>query len=443
VKGFDRLAFEAVHASGEQVTSIRINPSKINCLQPENVFPVDFHLQQKVAWCKHGYYLNERPFFTLDPLLHAGAYYVQEASSMFLWQAIEQLIPSTNNKKVLDLCAAPGGKSTLLATYFKDGLVVANEVIKLRAAVLAENIIKWGTGNVIVTNSDPSAFALMPNFFDVLVVDAPCSGSGLFRKNMDAVNEWSKENVILCSKRQQRIIADSLIALKEGGILIYSTCSYSEDENEQIADWLISNFDVASCRLPTHPEWKIIETESRLHKAFGYRFFPNQVKGEGFFIAAFKKNNSSPEKNIAAQTIHAVAHQDLQLLNDFYQFSNDYFAFTHQQEIRMIANNWVSDLKKIAKNLSVKKAGTGMGTVKGKDFIPSHEWAMSSMPLQQAATVAVDKSTALNYLRKKEITIHAGLGWKVVTYCKLPLGWIKILPNRMNNYYPSEWRILK
>lgn len=444
VKGFNRLAFEAVHASNDQVTAVRINPLKESLIEEKSRLTVDSRqLTEQVLWCEHGFYLNERPLFTVDPLFHAGAYYVQDASSMFLWQAVKQLIPSVKNKKVLDLCAAPGGKSTLLASYFTGGLVVANEVIKSRAAVLTENIIKWGTGNVIVTNNDPAMFASLPNFFDVMVIDAPCSGSGLFRKDIDAISEWSEESVNLCSQRQQRIMADSFNALNEEGILIYSTCSYSEEEDEQIADWLVNNFPVTSCRLQINPDWNIVETESKQHKAFGYRFFPDKVKGEGFFMAAFRKNNSSSDKYITEQNIIPSSKQEINLLNNFYQLPENYFAFTHHQEIRIIKNDWLSDLKKLTKNLFIKKAGIGIGTIKGKDVIPSHELAISTMPLHQLPFIDVDKHTALEYLRKNDLSIQSKPGWNLVTYCELPLGWVKVLPNRINNYYPSEWRILK
>ena len=205
VTGFNRAAFEAIHDSGEQVTSIRLNPFKSFAGHANWV-------TTPVPWCPAGRYLATRPSFTLDPVFHAGAYYVQEASSMFLWHALQQTVGNGGSSKVLDLCAAPGGKSSLLASYFSNGLVVANEVIKSRATVLVENMCKWGADQVIVTNNDPAHFKSVPGFFDVMVVDAPCSGSGLFRKDPAAVAEWSADNVQLCSQRQQRILADVLPA---------------------------------------------------------------------------------------------------------------------------------------------------------------------------------------------------------------------------------------
>ena len=235
VKGFNEDAFKAVHQSGGQITSVRSNPEKIFNIQ-HSIFNAQL---EKVLWSSNGYYLFERPSFTLDPLFHAGAYYVQEASSMFLEEVLKQTVDLTRPLRVLDLCAAPGGKSTLIQSVIsKDSLLVSNEVIKTRVNILAENIAKWGAPNVIVTNNDPSDFKRLPGYFDVIVVDAPCSGSGLFRKDPNAINEWSENNVALCAQRQQRSLADILPSLKEGGVLIYSTCSYSQSEDEDISNWL-------------------------------------------------------------------------------------------------------------------------------------------------------------------------------------------------------------
>ena len=276
VKGFNEESFMRIHASGEQVTAVRLNPQKKFDIQCSLL-----NVENNVPWCPFGRYLTERPSFTLDPLSHAGAYYVQDASSMFLWHVLQQTIgENTSGLKVLDLCGAPGGKSTLLASYFKDGLIVANEVIKTRASILTENITKWGSTNVVVTNNDPRDFNTLEGFFDVIVVDAPCSGSGLFRKDTEAINEWSEENVLLCSQRQQRILADILPSLKKDGILVYSTCSYSVEEDEDILDWIMKEFTVDSLRLPVEENWNIVETVSA-KKAYGYRFYPDKIKGEG------------------------------------------------------------------------------------------------------------------------------------------------------------------
>ena len=295
VKGFDREAFIKVHEEGHQVTSVRINPAKT---EGELIWKTDSgQLQlERIPWTEYGYYLPERPSFTFDPLFHAGCYYVQEASSMFLEQAMRQLTDLSQPLKVLDLSAAPGGKSThLLSLLSEDSLLVSNEVIRSRCNILTDNIIKWGKFNSIVTNNDPAAFKKLPGFFDVIVVDAPCSGSGLFRKDPGAIAEWSVNNVALCSQRQQRILADVLPSLKENGLLIYSTCSYSEAEDETIMDWLVNDLNMKNVRLQLKEEWNIVESASPAQDATAYRFYPDKVKGEGFFITCFRKQGEEKE----------------------------------------------------------------------------------------------------------------------------------------------------
>ncbi len=447
VKGFNSKAFEAVHVSGEQVTSVRFNLAKWSTVHrppstEEQPSSVNRHLSS-VPWCDHGYYLSSRPSFTFDPLFHAGAYYVQEASSMFLWEVLKQTVGNSTQKKVLDLCAAPGGKSTLLASYFTDGLIVSNEVIKSRAAILTENIIKWGADNVVVTNNDPKDFQRLENYFDVIVIDAPCSGSGLFRKDANAINEWSEENVNLCSLRQQRIVADVLPSLKQNGILIYSTCSYSKQEDEDVLDWIVDNCHLSSINCHLNNDWNIIEVTSDKHQAHGYRFYPDKIKGEGFFIAAFKKINGEEESYQLEQNLFYPNKIELEQLQHFIPLPQEYKVFKQNETLRAIKEVWLTSLKNLAKHLYIKKAGVELGTIKGKDFIPSHELAVSQLPLQSLAVIELQKEDALLYLKRKELVVVAPKGWTLVTYCGLSLGWIKVLPNRINNYYPQEWRILK
>ncbi len=290
IEGFDAGAFEQVHAGGKQVVSIRLNPMK---LLPAPVDGLNSRgsTGRKIPWSSFGYYLDERPSFTFDPLFHAGQYYVQEASSMFLEQVLRQTTDLSRPLKVLDLCAAPGGKSTLIQSLISaESLLVSNEVIRARAAILEENMVKWGGANVVITQNDPRDFQRMENYFDVLVVDAPCSGSGLFRREPEAIGEWSLDNVRLCSQRQQRILADCWPALKQGGLLIYSTCSYSRQEDEDILDWLIPAFGAESLPLALKNEWNIVETVSK-KGGYGYRFYPDKLEGEGLFIAAIRKND--------------------------------------------------------------------------------------------------------------------------------------------------------
>ncbi|HYO23166.1 MAG TPA: Fmu (Sun) domain protein, partial [Flavisolibacter sp.] len=223
VAGFDKEAFIQVHNEAQAPTSIRINPAKASMVNGEWSITIGsssaVQHSQQIPWTQYGFYLAQRPSFTFDPFFHAGCYYVQEASSMFLEQAFTQLLNLSKPLKVLDLCAAPGGKSTHIQSLLSaESLLVSNEVIKTRSIVLTDNIIRWGCKNVFVTNNDPRAFQKLTGYFDVMVVDAPCSGSGLFRKDEAAIEEWSLNNVTLCSQRQQRILADALPALKEDGL---------------------------------------------------------------------------------------------------------------------------------------------------------------------------------------------------------------------------------
>ena len=440
VVGFNKAAFEAVHTSGETVTAIRVNPNK----DPDQIL---FEHTSPVPWCTHGHYLEARPSFTLDPNFHAGAYYVQDASSMFLWQALTQVVGDSDGLKVLDLCAAPGGKSTLLSSYFENGLVVSNEVIKQRAAVLVENTSKWGAHNMVVTNNDPSHFQSLPQFFDVMVVDAPCSGSGLFRKDPAAMEGWSTDLVALCAQRQQRILADALPALALGGTLIYATCSYDPNEDEHIADWLVNEMGLTPQAIHINNYAGIVETAAPISKAPGYRFYPDQIRGEGFFIAAFKKEKELGTAVSSFKSKEAVLEKLTKKMQEQVAAvlpTNDAIAtFLQSGMIKAIPAVFESSILQLASQLYIKKAGVSVGELKGKDFIPAHEYALSYLPLDIFNRVDLDKEQALSYLRRAEFNCSGEKGWNLMRYNGLGLGWAKILPNRTNNYYPQEWRILK
>ena len=448
IKGFDPEAFVQVHATPSPITSIRFNPNKVSVDKIESLS--GGNLNTPVPWCRNGYYLNERPSFTLDPLFHAGAYYVQEASSMFLEEALKQVVDLDQPLRVLDLCAAPGGKSTLVQSLIsKQSLLVSNEIIKMRVNILAENMIKWGAENVVVTNNDPRDFKRLPNYFDVIIVDAPCSGSGLFRKDPNAIKEWSEQNVQLCSQRQQRILADIIPSLKDNGILIYSTCSYSSEEDETIADWLLGQVNMSTISLQIPADWGIIETSSPRHNANGYRFYPDKVKGEGFYLAVFCKNagnNISPATGkIAAPKKRSILLSPAEMANlhDFVQNKADYFYIRQNEEVIAVPNHLERDLPVIQSALYIKKAGVKLGQLIRNELIPDHELALSTLLSGGMRVYDVDLQTALQYLRRQEITVEGlGKGWTLITYQHLALGWIKVLPNRVNNYYPKDWRIL-
>ena len=441
VKGFNKPSFQAVHLSGDRVTSVRINPDKIKSAD------VLHYPKSPVPWCSNGYYLMERPLFTFNPLIHAGGFYVQEASSMFLEHIIKSL--SLDKKaKVLDLCAAPGGKSTLLSSYFKNGVVVCNEVIQSRAAILVENMVKWGNDNTIVTNNDPRQFAECKELFDVIVLDAPCSGSGLFRKDNAAIGEWSPESVQHCSLRQQRILQDILPCLKNDGILIYATCSYSIAEDEDNADFIINHDkSIVSVQIPFDKEWNIVETISDNTNSFGYRFFPDKVKGEGFFVAVFKKSSnddSNYDIQIKVDKNTIVSKTEKEVIQNFINIPEQYEYWKYRDAILALPVENIDFIRLIVSKLYIKRVGIELGNVKGKDFIPSHHLAMSSK-LSELYTqkIELDEETALKYLRKQELNINSSKGWNLIQFKNLPLGWIKGLTNRINNYYPAEWRIMK
>jgi NOL1/NOP2/sun family putative RNA methylase len=444
INGFDKAAFENVHYHSRPITSVRFNPDKYERFSASSEIKHPyFNLNEPVPWCEYGFYLKERPQFTLDPFLHAGAYYVQEASSMFLWQALKHIFTRDSSIRILDLCAAPGGKTTLIASYFKNALIVSNEVIKTRANILYENITKWGAANIVVTNNDAADFKRLKNYFDLIVVDAPCSGSGLFRKDEDAIEEWSESNVLLCSQRQQRILADVYDALKNNGYLIYSTCSYSEQEDEVILDWMMDEFKVESLMFKVKDDWNIVETKSPKNKAHGYRFWPHALKGEGFFIAALKKDETESYSKQNHSSLSKATNKEIDLSGK-YLLKNDWLFFKQNEIIRVMHKQWQNDISLLQKNLYLKKAGVQLGEIKGNDLVPHHELGLSAVINDNINKIETGEAEALQYLRKKDVSITTGhKGWALFTYKNFPLGWIKILHNRVNNYYPTEWRIRK
>ncbi|KAA5536434.1 RNA methyltransferase [Taibaiella lutea] len=442
VPGLGHLPEAAVIAAHQQVplTSIRYNPCKLNFSQPE--LPA-------VPWSSYGVYLTERPVFTLDPLFHAGAYYVQEASSMFVEHAFKNTVQRGEVPlRVLDLCAAPGGKSTLLASLLhEEDLLISNEVIQTRASVLAENLTRWGQMNTWVSNNDPKDFAKLPEYFDVMLIDAPCTGSGLWRKDADALDEWSRDHVKLCSERQKRILADALPALKQDGVLLYATCSYSAEENEMVCDWICENMGMESLKIPVETAWNITETVSEKHHAAGYRFYPWQLNGEGFFLAAFRKKEAAEQEEPARKQKKQQQKGGNPKAKDETQrwkawLNNDFALIEKNEEWYGIHAAHKKDYELLQPLLRIKKTGTALGKIAGKDIIPDHELALSIHLSGDVKRVAADKETALLFLKKEEVLKDNPVkGWQLLTYEGLGLGWGKWLPNRMNNYFPKNWRI--
>lgn len=405
----------------EVPVSIRYNRKKLTAI-PSG---------ETVAWCGSAVYLPHRPTFTLDPLLHGGLYYVQEAASMFTEQIIKRL-QLTEPVCALDLCAAPGGKSThLIDCLPKDSLLVSNEVIRNRVNILAENLSKWGHPEVVICCNDPKDFASLPSFFDMLLVDAPCSGEGMFRKDPAAIKEWNESNIKHCAERQRRILSDAWDTLKEGGYLIYSTCTYNCEENEDNVQWIIDRLGADLLRIPLHPDWQV--TESRL----GYRFFPHKTRGEGFFISLLQKNSVAPQtKKQLKSPLNSVKHFPAWLEGDFTIVRQDDF-------LQAWPTVRINDIHLLKKQLRVIQAGVPTGEIKGKDIVPHTAVALSTALCSDAfPQEALNLEDALHFLRRDTIRLQSAIsGYHIITYEKHPLGFVKNLGNRCNNLYPNHWRV--
>jgi 16S rRNA C967 or C1407 C5-methylase (RsmB/RsmF family)/NOL1/NOP2/fmu family ribosome biogenesis protein len=451
---FDAEGFSSVHDSGEQLVSIHFNPAKPLAKHgnwSEVFAELTFQVSGKVPWAPDAFYLESRPSFTLDPFFHAGAYYVQEASGMFLSFALKQIADLSKKLRILDLCAAPGGKSTLIQSLIsKESLLVSNEVIKSRVPVLHQNMTKWGGLNGFISHDDPAHFKILPGFFDLVVIDAPCSGSGLFRKDPQAANGWSQELVNLCSQRQKRIVSDAWNALKQGGFLIYCTCSYSKEENEDVLDHLFEGFDCSSINLSPNPEWKIIETFSDLKRAHGYRFYPDRVRGEGFFLSVIHKNEPldlDRAKNIHKRSNNAKKHPEKiskqvekQLNNWIRAGACEYFPVA--DGIHALMPGMSDDFMLLKNALYLKKAGVRIGKPVENDWIPDHELALADILNDKPERLNLDRADALSFLRGESFEKGSGeKGWRLACYRENGLGWVKLLDKRLNNYYPKSWKI--
>ncbi len=437
----------------EPSTSIRLNPAKL--VEPSNASPY----MNKVPWCNDGRYLSERPQFTFDPLLHAGCYYVQEASSMFVSQAIRQYVGTS--AFVLDLCAAPGGKSTLLRSSLPEGSVlVCNEIMRNRAQILAENMIKWGYPDMMVTNNASEDFSECSNCFDLILADVPCSGEGMFRKDDEAISCWSLENVQMCAERQRHLINNIWPVLKPGGILIYSTCTYNAEEDERNVSWIMQEFGASV--LPI----KVPEGCDVMGNLIGgdypvYHFMQHKVKGEGFFMAVIRKSDEPGFRPFHLPNVSAfekdkkkkkdkkqVSLPVKEILNEVQRWilkpDNFYWQVT-EEGVRALPLSLASFYLWGQKNgLKILEAGVQVASLKGKEPIPTHALAMSTqLNIDAFVGHEVTYTQAIAYLRKESIVLSpdAPKGYVLLTYRKIPIGFVKNLGNRANNLYPQEWRI--
>lgn len=382
----------------EAAVSVRFNPWKA---KGEVLFPQ----AEPVPWCEGAFWLKERPLFTRDPRFHAGVYYVQEAGSLFLDHVLRHWI--TGPVSALDLCAAPGGKSTLMRAALPAGSVlVSNEIDRRRANILLENILKQGHPGVLVTHNAPKDFAKTNLLFDVILTDVPCSGEGLFRRDPAAISEWSPQNVYFCAERQRQILRDIWPCLKDGGLLIYSTCTFNTHENEENVRWIAEELGADLLAVPVRPEWQITGSLLAGWKQPVYRFIPGTTRSEGLFMAVLRKKG----ENRAFATLPASLRTQVKKYPLLHLLYDGQPAFE----------------------------------AKGREQIPSIAQALSLTTEETSfprAELSLD--AALRYLHREALVLPAGTprGFVLVTYQGYPLGFVKNLGDRANNLYPKPWAI--
>ena len=439
---------------GEACVSIRVNPAKAEGLRGEQPARVSEVLPMltaagRVPWCADGFLLAGRPSFTFDSDFHAGAYYVQEAASQFVG-CLLQGVP-TSGARILDLCAAPGGKTTLYASLVgRGGLVVANEIDRRRASVLADNVRKWGTGNVVVTTCEPHVVCDCEAWFDVVAVDAPCSGEGMFRKDPAARGEWSENNVRQCAARQDDILREAWRALRPGGTLIYSTCTFNRDEDEGSLERMLAwagDEVAAPYPVDVDPAWGIVEGEVGPFRTF--RFFPHRTVGEGFFAAVARKAPDAPgrqrlpkgRRSMVAPADRASAGELRRWVREpdrmvFGTVAGTGYAWYGEQ---------AEAVKTLSEALPVICSGVALGQLFKGRLKPDPALAFFDGLERGAVPVAgLDDEQALRYLRRQEVAAGAlAEGVNLVTARGRALGFAKRIGARVNNMYPNSLRILR
>ena len=422
----------------EPAVSIRLNPAK----------PAECFDGEAVGWCKWGRYLAERPQFTLDPLLHGGAYYVQEASSQFVAHLLAN--HDMEGKRVLDMCAAPGGKTTIYSTLVgRKGLVVANDISHSRAMALADNVQRWGMGNVVVTCNEPAHIGAFTHWFDVVAVDAPCSGEGMFRKMDEARSEWTASSPDVCAERQREILAEAWRVLRPGGTLIYSTCTFNPTEDEGVVEWLMSEYSEeleSADRVEISEDWGVVRSDIGVFQCF--HFYPHKARGEGFFAAVARKCDGAIRRSMPKarrKLFSQCAKTDVKELSRWVDDASEH-SFMMVGEDIYAYNGAVADaVVTLSENLSVVYSGVAMGRIFKQKLKPEHPLALY-VGLNRDAVPVVDVSLedALDYLRRNDIAAaQFEDGINVVGYKGVPIGFVKRIGARCNNMYPKDLRIVK
>ena len=422
----------------EPAVSIRLNPCK----------PAECFDGEAVGWCKWGKYLAERPQFTLDPLLHGGVYYVQEASSQFVAHLLKNY--DMEGKRVLDMCAAPGGKTTVYSTLVgREGLVVANDISHSRAMALADNVQRWGMGNVVVTCNEPAHIGAFTHWFDVVAVDAPCSGEGMFRKMDEARSEWTPSSPDVCAERQREILTEAWRVLRPGGTLIYSTCTFNPTEDEDIVEWLMSEYGEeieAAERITTEDSWGVVRSEIGAFQCF--HFYPHKARGEGFFAAVARKSEGPVRRSMpkARRKLFApCAKADIKELSRWVDDASKHAFMMVGEDIYAYNSAVAESVVTLSENLSVVYSGVSMGRIFKQKLKPEHPLALY-IGLNRDVVPMVDVSLedALDYLRRNDIAASQfEEGINVVGYKGTPIGFVKRIGARCNNMYPKDLRIVK
>ncbi len=400
----------------------------------------DFHFSGKVPWCQNGYYLEERPSFFLDPHWHGGAYYVQEASSMILDYVVAQLPLKQEAKIWVDMCAAPGGKTGILASHLGEGdVLVANEVVGSRRSVLWENLTKAGFINTFIAGESIAAF--QEQFADVMLVDAPCAGEGMMRKDPEAIAQWNETLVSNCSILQKQIVERAASALNPGGYLIYSTCSYSLEENIQNITHFIDQFQLESFAIDFPDDWGITSIED--DAAVGYQLYPHKLTGEGLFIAVLKNNAEAVTSYKKPKKPHRIFEPVPDWLSPHLANPENLAVHKNSAQNEIVTLNAVEKANELLLYLPKASVILCAGELKGRDFVPSQSLATSGLSAAHYKTITVDLSTALDYLERNANTLPIvySKGWYLIEYNGTKMGWAKWTGQGWKNHYPMNWRL--
>jgi len=419
------------------LTSVHLHPTKHGgCFFHEEIIP----------WHSRGRYLKDRPSFTLDPHFHGSAYYPQEASSMVLGWVTLYLFGQRTGLRFLDYCAAPGGKSIVLISHLSEsGLLVSNEIVPKRNHVLVQNLTRWGIPRFVCTSSEVSDFAAAGMTFDMVLVDAPCSGEGMFRKDHRARTEWNENALKHCSLRQLEILSDIHQLITPGGYLIYSTCTFAHQENIIPCKSLVASGHFNSVDLPFPESFGIRLIEEG--DVSGYSFLPHLTRGEGFFLSVLQRTalgerETSRSRRPASwwekQSNDAFLLSGLQLPSDIHLARDQRGSVT-------LGPFDAAQLNSLASHIRITSAGLGMYSGEGRGITPDHGLAMLHELNSDYPSVQLSREDALRYLRGETISgnEYDTCGYVLIRCEEVTLGWAKCVPGRLNNHYPKELRILK